>query len=109
MFGCFVDDNSPTGDQSRLTIVFTFPDSTGTDLANDKCVDDVGTMTFETHATAETSSARTRTGIACFDGAVVTVEEMLPSDTDFALTDAQLKVPAEASVAMAEQARPLTP
>jgi len=109
MFGCFVGDSSPTGGSGRLTINFTFPDPTGGGLVSEKCVDNKGTLTFQTSATAETSGARTRTGIACLDGAVVAVEETLTPATDFALSDAQLEAPTEASVAMAEQARSLTP
>ena len=109
MFGCLVYDEPPAGLQGALTINFTFPDSTGGDVAKGNCVDDNGTMTFETSASAELPDARKRTGIACLDGAVIKVDETLPSDTAVALTDAQLKVPAEASVAMAGQARSLTP
>jgi len=109
MFGCFVGDNVPAASQSFLSISFTFAESTGAGLANDKCADDAGSMTFEANTPAKPTDAHTRTGIACLDGAVVKVEETLPSGTDFALTDAQLKVAAEASVAIAEQARPLTP
>ncbi len=88
---------------------FTFADSAGVDVANEKCVDNAGTMTFETNTPAKASGRSTRTDIACLDGAVVTLEEALASETDFALTDAQIRVPAEASVAMANQARSLTP
>ena len=108
-FGCFVQDNAPRGSQSGLQISFTFADSTGAGLANEKCVDDKGTMAFEANTPAKPTDAHTRTGIACLDGAVIKVDETLPSDTAVSLTDAQLKVPAEASVAKANQARSLTP
>ena len=109
MFGCFVTDNVPADGQRSLEISFTFADSTGAVLANEKCIDDAGTMTFETIMPAKSSDRGTRTGIACLDGAVVTVEENVAAEMGFALTDAQIQVSAEASVAMANQARSLTP
>lgn len=84
-------------------IHFMSGSSPGIDFVKETCVDDKGTMTFETNAPTEQSAYRSRSGTACLDGVLVMVSESLGSERDFTLTDAQIKAPAEASVAMADQ------
>jgi len=91
-----------------LSITFTFGNAASVVVPREKCVDDNGTMTFETIRPTDPSEAERR-GIACLDDALVMVEEAIEPTGDFTLTDAQIKAYAEASVAMAEQARSLTP
>jgi hypothetical protein len=88
---------------SMQLIHFMSGSSPGIDVVKEKCVDDKGTITFETNTPTEQSPYRSRTGIACLNGVLVIVAESLGPERDFTLTDAQIKAPAEASAAMADQ------
>jgi len=107
--GCLLSNATLSDPMSTQWIYFIFGSTPGSDFTRQRCVDDKGTMTFETNAPTEQSAYHSRSGIACLDGVLVIANEAVQFDANFTLTDAQMKAPAEASVAMADKARLLAP